>query len=105
VFPIASRGCQRETKKRLVISVETLDQRVELDQVNNALKRMKFRMRFTSSASQEAFLGRIHRREELQGLIVGKCGHLLFRISFPIRGQIHRPLPLLLLVFLQTLDL
>src|SRR5882724_7983330 len=28
VFPIASRGCQREKKKRLVKSVETLDQKV-----------------------------------------------------------------------------
>ena len=32
VFPVASRDRRRETKKRLVKSVETLDQRVELDQ-------------------------------------------------------------------------
>jgi hypothetical protein len=42
MFPIASRDCRAETKKRLVKSVETLDQRVELDQVKSALQRIEF---------------------------------------------------------------
>ena len=39
-FPIASRVCQSETKRRLVNSVETLDQKVESDQVKGEFKQI-----------------------------------------------------------------
>jgi hypothetical protein len=37
-FPIASRGCQRKTKRRLAKNVGTFDQKVGLDFRKNALE-------------------------------------------------------------------
>jgi hypothetical protein len=42
VFPPASGGCQRETEKRLVKSVESFDQRVESKQVAEGRSRLVY---------------------------------------------------------------